>query len=156
MMVMVIALMVAIVIGLILLIISVIAWWQIFTKAGEPGWKAIVPFLSPYTMYKIGWNANIFWIIIALTVVDLFLFYSTSGLLSGLSWAFTIASLAIQIIFDVKLAKAFGKGVGFTLGLIFLYPIFIMMLAFGNAQYIGPSGIPQEPQLGSQDGQMPL
>ena len=25
-------------------ILSIIAWWRIFAKAGEKGWKAIIPF----------------------------------------------------------------------------------------------------------------
>ena len=37
-----------------------------------------------------------------------------------------------------KLAKAFGQGVGFGFGLLFLNPIFVAILGFGNAEYIGP------------------
>ena len=35
----------------------------------------------------------------------------------------------------VKLAKAFGKGDGFAVGLILLNTIFIMILAFGSSEY---------------------
>lgn len=37
------------------------------------------------------------------------------------------------------LAKSFGKGIGFTLGLIFLSFIFIPLLGFGDARYEGPA-----------------
>ena len=36
------------------------------------------------------------------------------------------------------MAKAFGKGIGFILGLIFIPNIFYLILGFGGAQYIGP------------------
>ena len=43
------------------------------------------------------------------------------------------------IIINIDLAKSFGKGVGFAIGLILLAPIFIMILGFGDARYQGPS-----------------
>ena len=48
-------------------------------------------------------------------------------------------SLIIAIVVCIDLAKAFGKGVGFGLGLGFLGFIFFPILAFGSAQYQGPS-----------------
>jgi hypothetical protein len=45
------------------------------------------------------------------------------------------------------LSKSFGNGIGFTLGLIFLNPIFILILGFGDAKYIGPAGGVQPPVI---------
>ena len=45
----------------------------------------------------------------------------------------------ITIILCIDLAKSFGKGVGFGLGLVFLGIIFFPILGFGSAQYQGPS-----------------
>lgn len=42
-------------------VLQVIAYWKIFEKAGEPGWKAIIPFYNTYTQYKFTWNANLYW-----------------------------------------------------------------------------------------------
>ena len=42
--------------------------------------------------------------------------------------------LGIKVKLD--LAKAFGKSAGFGVGLIFLPPVFLAMLAFGDAQYV--------------------
>ena len=47
------------------------------------------------------------------------------------------ANFVIQIITSVKLAKVFGKEIGFTLGLIFLGPIFQLILAFDSSEYQG-------------------
>lgn len=37
-------------------ILQVIAWWRLFQKAGEPGWKSIVPVLNIWTAIKIANN----------------------------------------------------------------------------------------------------
>ena len=61
-------------------------------------------------------------------------FIGTIGSIMG------IVSLIISIIGEYKLAKAFGKGFGFFLGLLFLNPIFKLILGFGDAQYQGRQG----------------
>ena len=37
-----------------------------------------------------------------------------------------------------KMAKAYGQGTGFGFGILFLKPIFYMILGFGDSEYIGP------------------
>ena len=46
-----------------------------------------------------------------------------------------VISIYISIRFAIRLAKAFGKGGGFAVGLIFLQPIFLLILGFGSAKY---------------------
>lgn len=138
------------VISIILCVLMIIAWWKIFTKAGEKGWKAIIPFYSSYTMYKISWKTSVWWIMLAVSIVcggigAAMLSSSTTASPSVIGlilyYAAAIVTLVIQIIFYVKLAKSFGKGGGFAVGLIFLNIIFMLILAFGSAQYIGPEGV---------------
>ncbi|MCR5651378.1 MAG: DUF5684 domain-containing protein [Lachnospiraceae bacterium] len=38
------------------------------------------------------------------------------------------------------MSKSFGHGFGFTLGLLFLSPLFTLILGLGSSQYIGPQG----------------
>ena len=45
----------------------------------------------------------------------------------------------IRIILCIDLAKSFGKGVGFGIGLALLGIIFFPILGFGSAQYQGPT-----------------
>ena len=49
-----------------------------------------------------------------------------------------VVNVVIGIIVLLDLAKVFGKSSGFGVGLIFLAFIFIPILAFGDAQYLGP------------------
>lgn len=51
-----------------------------------------------------------------------------------------LVNFVILIIVLNELSKSFGKGSGFTVGLIFLSFIFIPILAFGSAQYTRPGG----------------
>ncbi|WP_368197806.1 DUF5684 domain-containing protein, partial [Blautia wexlerae] len=49
-----------------------------------------------------------------------------------------IILVIISIMYSIKLARAFGRGTGFAIGLIFLPPIFMLILGFGDDRYYGP------------------
>ncbi len=106
--------------SLIAAIIAIVAMWKIFTKAGEAGWKSIIPFLNLYTLVKIADGKGIKFLLFLIPIVN----------------------VIFGFMLYIRLAKAFGKSTGFGIGLIFLNFIFILILAFGDAQYIGPRGIP--------------
>ena len=40
-------------INLAVMVLTIIASWIMYAKAGEPGWAAIVPFYSSYVRFKI-------------------------------------------------------------------------------------------------------
>jgi uncharacterized membrane protein YhaH (DUF805 family) len=107
-------------------ILMIAAWWKIFTKAGQPGWASIIPIYNLYIWCKIV-GRPWWWILLMLI---------------------PFVNLIILIILTIDLAKSFGKGVGFGLGLFFLGIIFFPILGFGSAQYQGPSagGLAPVPQ----------
>ncbi len=119
-------------------ILMIVAQWKIFTKAGEKGWKSIIPFLNGHVLYKIAWKPVMFWIMLALTVAT-----GICGAIQDsvaamiISFILSVAILVISIIQYSKLSKAFGHGIGFTLGLLFLNPIFMLILGLGSSQYVG-------------------
>ena len=90
-------------VGLILYVITVMAMWKIFTKAGIAGWKSIVPLLNTYELFKIAMGNG--WLFLLLFV--------------------PIVNIVMDIMLWVKLTRAFGHGAGFAVGLIFLNTIFI-------------------------------
>ena len=59
-----------IVLGTLLVIyaVTVIAWWKIFKKADQPGWKSIIPFYNGHIVYKICWKPAFFWLMLVLAV----------------------------------------------------------------------------------------
>lgn len=112
--------MVAVFFALAVAILSIIANWKIFKKAGQKGWKSIVPILNTVTLFKIAGVSP--WLILAYFAA----FIPVVGIL---------ICLGITIYVYINLAKAFGKGAGFTVGLILVNAIFMMILAFGGAEY---------------------
>ena len=107
---------VVLILELAIAVLAIVALWKIFTKAGKPGWASIIPIYNVIVLFQIvGLNP----LLVLLFLVP-------------------IANLVVMIMALVKLAKAFGKGTGFALGLIFLGPIFYMILGFGDATYLGP------------------
>lgn len=98
-------------ISIALAIVNLIAAIKIYKKLGLPGWGAIVPIYGQWILLK---------------AVDL------PGWLSILPVANGIA----LIVANYRLAGKFGKGAGFGLGLVFLTPIFYMILGFGKASVV--------------------
>ena len=128
-------------------IILVVANWKIFTKAGEAGWKSIVPFLNLFVLFKISWKTLMFWIMFGATFLGSVLTSfagEDGGFLAILGAILTLAACVLLIINTHKLSKSFGHGIGFTLGLLLLSPIFTIILGFGKSEYIGPDGIRNE------------
>ncbi len=129
------------VMSLIWYIIMVVANWRIFTKAGEAGWKSIIPFLNTYVVFKIAWNIKMFWIMMGTFIAGSIctsIAGEQGGVLAIIGAVFSLASCVIGIISVHKLSKSFGYGIGFTLGLLFLSPIFTLILGLGSSEYIGP------------------
>lgn len=105
-----------VILALAVAVLAVAANWVLFKKAGEPGWACLVPLYNAYVLFKIVW---------------------------GNGWMFLLAMIpfvnfVIVIMHSFKLARSFGKGTGFGWGLLLLAPVFYMILAFGDAEYVGP------------------
>lgn len=107
-------------IGLAVAVVMIVSMWKIFTKAGQPGWAAIIPIFNIYILCKVAGRPG-WWVLLMLI---------------------PFVNFIIAIILLIDLAKAFGKGVGFGLGLLFLGIIFFPILAFGSAQYVGRPAAP--------------
>ena len=116
----------------IIAVIEIIGLWKIFSKAGKPGWAAIIPIYN---------------VIVLLEIIG-----------KPVWWFLLLLIPCVNIIFAVivinRLSKSFGQGVGFTIGLIFLGFIFYPLLGFGDYTYLGPGGIPLS--FGATDYQKPF
>ena len=123
------------VISLICAVLMIIAWWKVFTKAGDKGWKSIIPIYNGYTQFKLFWNTKMFWITLALAVVAGICAAVGGTVLIIIYTLLMIAAFVIAIMFSHRLSKSFGHGTGFTVGLVLLQPIFVLILAFGKSEY---------------------
>jgi hypothetical protein len=99
--------------------VQIAGMWLVFQKAGHAGWKAIVPIYNFYVMLKIGGNA---WWWLVLLLVPILNIYALYKIHAGV-------------------ARAFGRGIGFGLGLAFLGVLFFPLLGFGEYQYRQADGL---------------
>ena len=102
--------------GSIVLVISIVAMWKLFEKAGEAGWKSIIPIYDVYILFKIAWGKGILFLLMFIPIVN----------------------IVIYIMLYWKLAKSFGQSTGMCVLMLFFPQIVMLILAFGSAEYIGP------------------
>ena len=59
------------VINLAVFILTIVASWIMYNKAGEPGWAAIIPFYSSYIRFKVAGKKKLFWGYLASSIVTI-------------------------------------------------------------------------------------
>ncbi len=96
--------------------LALIGQGAVFRKAGKPFWHTIVPFLNSWTLHEITWG---------------------HGAYMFLEWI-PGAGAVFSILTSVKLGQAYKKSGGFIVGLIFLTPVFEMILGYDDSIYNGP------------------
>jgi hypothetical protein len=105
-----------------IIILSIAGLWKTFAKAGQPGWAAIIPIYNVVVMLRIGGQPLWFLVLFLIPLANIFAAFAT--------------------MFGI--ARAFGKGVGFGVGLTLLGFIFFPILGFGDARFVGaPQKMPQ-------------
>ena len=145
---------------LLISILILVENWMIFNKAGERGWKVLIPFYGEFVKCRIAKKKNLFWwklvlsIILVVATFAIAIFsattlanLNTSSPTEELAVKIIVLSLAIlasaigAIIAEVKLctnlAKAFKLPAVFGVGLLFLEPVFAGIIAFsGKIQHV--------------------
>jgi len=101
-----------------IVVVEIAALWNLFTKAGRPGWASIIPLYNSYVLLKISGHSGWWLLLLFIPVLDIVLY----------------------IVWMVDLARSYGRGTGFGIGVLLLAPIFIPILAFSDSQYVGPGG----------------
>jgi hypothetical protein len=99
-----------IVLGAVLLVLA--SMWKVFERAGEPGWAAIVPIYNVYVLTKVA-QVSPLWIL---------------GMLIPL------LNIVAAFVVSNGVARRFGKGAGYAIGLFLLPFLFYPMLAWGDDQ----------------------
>ena len=98
-------------------VVMIASMWKVFTKAGQPGWAAIVPIYNAIVLLQIT-GRPLWWVILLMI---------------------PLVNIIIGLMVAIDLAKSFGQSTGFAFGLIFLGFIFVPILGFGSARYVGPA-----------------
>lgn len=96
-------------------VLMIISAWKVFEKAGKPGWACLIPIYNLIVMLEIV-DRPWWWLFLLLI---------------------PLVNMVFAVILCVDLAKAFGQGAVFGIGLLLLGFIFYPILAFGDASYVG-------------------
>ena len=99
-------------------VLAIVGLWMVFQKAGEAGWKALIPIWNLLVLLRIV-GRPAWWIVLLLIPIVNVIF-------------------SIVVLYD--LSKSFGHDVGYTIGLVLLPFVFIIILGFGPDPYLGPGG----------------
>ncbi len=119
-------------------LLQIIAQWMLFKKAGEGGWKSLIPVYNYYTLFKITWSRSAFFVMAVLMVGSAVLLqYTDSGICQVFGKIFSALVSLITIIETYKVSRAYGHGFPYFLGLLFLEPLFVMILGLGASRYVG-------------------
>ena len=155
--------MVSTILSIALCVALIAGYWKVFTKAGEAGWKSLIPIYNSYVLGNvatkkrglvIGYVVTTLLAYVAMGIVFGTLFSAAAmasgdldapgvsqavenllvsgGLSMVVCGIISIINLVVSILLFIRLARAFGKGGGFAAGLIFLQPIFMMILGFSS------------------------
>lgn len=101
-------------------VFMIVCNWKIFTKAGQDGWKSLIPFYNLYTQCEFTFGNGLWFLAYFVSIVPI---------VGG------IAAFLFNIVATIRLAKSFKQSTGFVLGLLFLPIIFVPILAFGKSEY---------------------
>ena len=96
-----------------IMILILVGMWKIFVKAGQPGWGCLIPIYNILVMLRVA-GRPWWWLLLMLI---------------------PIVNIVILIMINIDIARNFGKGIGFAIGMILLGFVFIPLLGFGDAEY---------------------
>ena len=110
------------VVWLAVMVFMIISWWIVLKKAGQPGWAILIPIYNFLVILRVA-GKPWWWVF--------------SILLAIIPIVGMILMLVVMILVFHGISTKFGKGAGFTVGLVLLSIVFVPILAFGDAKYSG-------------------
>ena len=135
---------VIIIISLVIAILKLIGTWKMLTKAGESGWKSLIPFYNQWTLCKVA-GISPYW------VLEMIIVSMLNAVLNGILGSPVISvilslivyanTIYFWVILSISLAKSFGKDTGFGVATVFFSFITYPMMGMGSATYAGPTPI---------------
>lgn len=126
------------VIWLVVAIVAIVAMWKVFEKAGEAGWKSIIPFYNSYILAEISGKPGVWGL--ALPAASVIAWIPVIG------WLAVVGAYVLYIIIALELAKKFGKDTTFAvLWLIIFSLVGLLILGFGDAKYQGAKAATAKP-----------
>jgi hypothetical protein len=132
-------------------IVSIIALWRVFTKAGEHGWAVLVPVYGLVVMLRIAVRSP-WWVVAALapSLLALASLANRTWMLGSNAVLFVLLALVclvaegiVALLIGIGIARAFGRSTRFGVVALTLVPIVgYCLLGFGGARYFDRPATP--------------
>jgi len=104
-----------------MMVITIVGFWKVFQKAGQPGWAVLIPIYNAYVLLKIAGKPG-WWVLLFLI---------------------PLVNVVIALIVAIDMARVFGHSAAFGVLLLFFFSgIGYLILGFGNSRYLGPAAAP--------------
>ncbi|WP_309135488.1 DUF5684 domain-containing protein [Cellulomonas sp.] len=110
-------LVVSVVASVVVYVVVAIALAGVFRKAGEPAWQAFVPVLNTLVLLRVA-GRPLWWFLLLLVPV---------------------LNVVVLVVVWNDVSRSFGRGPGFTVGLVLLPVVFLYVLWLGDSTYRGPA-----------------
>lgn len=128
-------------------ILLVIGQWMVFQKAGQAGWKSLIPIYNRFVFWRIAGKSFLKFLgitVLFIIAISILLAISASSSVGIFAILLPILYIALLVFFiseaynvSSNLSRSFGHGTGFALGLFFLQPLFLIILGFNKDEYKG-------------------
>ena len=120
-----------------IVLFMILGTWKFYRKMGEPGWKGLIPVYNLYLLYQKTWKKGLFIIYLCLFVMSSFLTVHTKENMIVLIAYAMVSSVIVLMdcILKYKIAKCFGYGVLFTIGLFSTPFLFYPGLWYGKREF---------------------
>jgi len=105
-----------------IVVLVLIGMWKVFVKAGQKGWKALIPVYNYVILFRIVEGKGIRCLLLLIPFYGIY----------------------VYVMLCLRWAKCFGKDTGFGVGLIFLSSVFTLILGFDSSKYLGPVEIEEQ------------
>ncbi len=108
-----------------LVVAPFVATWHVLDKAGRPGWTSLVPIYNWIQLLRVAGLPSWWLLVLCVPVVNVFAWF----------------------VACTRMARAFGKGRGYALGLALLPPVYMVALAVDDAPYRRLGGVERDVPL---------
>lgn len=137
-------------------VLKVIGLWKVLDKAGEDGWKSIIPVYNLWLQCRLTWSDRGFWALVVAGVVGMILRSAAGDGVSTFQHVAAIAgillclaALVLLVISYYWLCRAFDHGAGYTALFVFFSGIMYMVLGFSQDEYQGNVFLQREKKDGA-------
>ena len=101
---------------LLCVLFTLAGFWAMLSKAGERGWKILIPFYNLYILVRLSEEKGIKWLFFLIPIFNI------------VFWFMTL----------LKIAKRFGQSTLFAVGLFVFPAVFTLIAGFGKAECANP------------------